>query len=350
MAFMRVTAEPAAWESFGSAGGFLQSSFWASHKAAFGWEPHGFLVDGIPLGALCRRFPLGRTVVYIPRWSPEREELKNGAYLADVAGAILPLLPEGVIVIRFDLGWEIEERVNRRALAPLRKSMVDIQPPDTVIVDLSPDPDTIFSRMRQKTRYNIRLSAKRGVTVRRAEAREISVWYSIYRETAARDRITIHSEAYYSALLAPTYKALSNPGGSGDVPAVTLLLAEYGGEPIGGIIVAVCGSQAIYLYGASADKHRNLMGSSLLQWEGMLLAKAAGCVSYDMFGIPPDDDPSHPMHGLFQFKTGFGGRIVHTAGCWDAVCRPLEYLLYARIEQARAGYFRKLLKRGIRQR
>jgi lipid II:glycine glycyltransferase (peptidoglycan interpeptide bridge formation enzyme) len=82
----------------------------------------------------------------------------------------------------------------------------------------------------------------------------------------------------------------------------------------------------------------------------MLLAKAAGCVSYDMFGIPPDDDPSHPMHGLFQFKTGFGGRIVHTAGCWDAVCRPLEYLLYARIEQARAGYFRKLLKRGIRQR
>jgi len=50
-----------------------------------------------------------------------------------------------------------------------------------------------------------------------------------------------------------------------------------------------------------------------------------GCKVYDMFGIPPSREKSHPMHGLYQFKTGFGGNLFHRMGCWDY---PLDRELY----------------------
>jgi lipid II:glycine glycyltransferase (peptidoglycan interpeptide bridge formation enzyme) len=36
-----------------------------------------------------------------------------------------------------------------------------------------------------------------------------------------------------------------------------------------------------------------------------------------MFGISPGPDPSHPLYGLYKFKTGFGGKLYHSLGCWD---------------------------------
>ena len=44
------------------------------------------------------------------------------------------------------------------------------------------------------------------------------------------------------------------------------------------------------------------MPTYALQWKAMLIAKANRCREYDMFGIAPNPDPSHPMYGLFKFK------------------------------------------------
>jgi lipid II:glycine glycyltransferase (peptidoglycan interpeptide bridge formation enzyme) len=57
-------------------------------------------------------------------------------------------------------------------------------------------------------------------------------------------------------------------------------------------------------------------------------AKEAGCVNYDLFGIPPDDNPNHPMAGLYRFKTGFGGKIIHRPGSWDYPCKKIVYGLF----------------------
>ena len=43
------------------------------------------------------------------------------------------------------------------------ESSHNIQPPRTIIVDLHGTEDDILARMKQKTRYNIRLAAKKGV-------------------------------------------------------------------------------------------------------------------------------------------------------------------------------------------
>ena len=53
------------------------------------------------------------------------------------------------------------------------------------------------------------------------------------------------------------------------------------------------------------------MPTYALQLCAMQTARRAGCSEYDLFGVAPNADPSHPMHGLYRFKTGFGGQMYH---------------------------------------
>ena len=38
---------------------------------------------------------------------------------------------------------------------------------------------------------------------------------------------------------------------------------------------------------------------------------------YDMGAVSPGKPPDHAFYGLYRFKSGFGGRIVHRSGSWD---------------------------------
>ena len=167
----------------------------------------------------------------------------------------------------------------------------------------------------------------------------LSEWYRLYQQTARRDRITLHSQDYYKTLF-----ALAGSYGKG-APELYLLSARHEGQLLAGIIVAVKGEGAWYLYGASSDRKRNLMPSYGLQWRAIQLARQRCCRFYDLFGIPPSDDPKHPMHGLFRFKTGFGGRVVNRAGCYDVPLRPVLYRLYRGAERLRSAYYRRWRKR-----
>ena len=87
------------------------------------------------------------------------------------------------------------------------------------------------------------------------------------------------------------------------------------------------------------------MPTYALQWEGIKRAKEAGCISYDLGGIPPSDNPNHPMHGLYRVKTGFGGAIVHRAGCWDFPVRFVLYRFYSAAERLRGLYYGRIRKK-----
>jgi lipid II:glycine glycyltransferase (peptidoglycan interpeptide bridge formation enzyme) len=175
--------------------------------------------------------------------------------------------------------------------------------------------------------------------VSEATEQELSAWYSLYRETARRDRITLHSEDYYRRLF-----SLAREYGPG-APELRLLLARHQGRLLGGVILALRGERAWYLYGASATAFRNLMFTYALQWRAIRLARERGCATYDLFGVPPSNDPAHPMHGLWRFKTGFGGRIVNRYGCWDLPFSRLLYNGYRAAEGLRGWYFRSFRKR-----
>lgn len=323
----------------------LQSGLWAAHKKAFGWQPKGFLVEGHPLIILCRKLPKSSfDFAYAPHGPDLPRDLQKPEILGKVSRGLKPYLSPGTIFIRYDLPWKIKPEIPLlQDNTGVVKAPGDIQPPDTVFLNLEKPEEDLLSGMKQKTRYNLRLAEKRGVIVREEGREKLPVWYDLYRETSERDRITIHPEEYYSNLfdLFPT----GGVEGNNTLRELKLYLAYYEEIPIAGIIVSHFGTRATYLYGASSNTHRNLMSSYLLQWEALRAAKARGCKVYDLFGIPPKEDPAHPMYGLYRFKTGFGGEIIHYYGCYDVPYRKTLYKFYSWAEKLRLWYFRSFRKR-----
>ena len=316
---------------------FLQSGFWGAFKARFGWEALAFKVEqegGFPLLVLRRSLMRGFSLAYIP-WGPQLPpglpDEARGAVLKRLALAIKAQLPPDTVFIRFDPPWYTEGAgtPSPQIPAPFVRAGADIQAPDTVLVDLNQPMEGLLAQMKPKWRYNARLALKKGVTLRRAASGEIGVFYGLLKETAGRDGIAIHSEEYYKALLE------INEWYKGSGADTRLYLAEHEGDTIAGIVTLFRGREAVYLYGASSDKKRNLMAPYALQVKAMEDAITAGCGQYDLFGIPPNDDPAHPMAGLYRFKTGFGGRIIHRPGSWDFPCRPLIYRLFRSAESFR---------------
>ncbi|MFA6528955.1 MAG: peptidoglycan bridge formation glycyltransferase FemA/FemB family protein [Candidatus Gracilibacteria bacterium] len=170
-------------------------------------------------------------------------------------------------------------------------------PESTVIVDLSGSEEEILRQMKPKGRYNIKVAKSNGVVVK--ESKDVKAFHRLFVETTGRDGFSGHPVSYYEAML----ERLGDNS--------KLYLAELDGEVIAGIIVSFYEDVAIYYFGASSNKHRNMMAPYLLQWTAMLEAKVRGCKSYDLFGIAPDGAKNHPWQGITDFKLKFGGMRVN---------------------------------------
>jgi lipid II:glycine glycyltransferase (peptidoglycan interpeptide bridge formation enzyme) len=333
--------KPAELASCVGARSFLQSALWGRFKARFGWTPLAFSLDwgagAAPLLVLRRRLGPGFSFAYIP-WGPELPENfftsdeEKKIRLEEIALLLSAHLPRQTVFIRFDPPWYAQGAASPPPIgAPFVRAGADIQPPDSVLLDLSLSDDGLLAQMKPKWRYNIGLAAKKGVRVEEVKdlGAGLDIFYALYTSTARRDRIAIHSLDYYKTLFEESEKEQDT--------TLRLYLARHEGEPIAAIITLFRGETGTYLYGASAGHKRNLMAPYALQWQAMKDAKAFGCVCYDLFGIAPSDDPAHPMAGLYRFKTGFGGVIIHRPGSWDYPHRPLLYRLFRSAEALRKG-------------
>jgi lipid II:glycine glycyltransferase (peptidoglycan interpeptide bridge formation enzyme) len=326
----------------------LQSGFWGQFKHEHGWQPHSFRVSltgeragSFGLLVLTRRLARLFSIAYIPFGPVMDPGTGRGDFLSSLARAVRAHLPSRTLFLRFDLPWDkAGEAPYARGPQKVEKAASDMQPASTVLVDIQPQLEQVLGSMKSKTRYNVRLASKKGVSVEEGGPGDFDAWYALYEETARRDRIGFHSRGYYRDLLQESDRY---PGAK---PAVKLLLARHEGDLLAGNIVTFWKTRAAYLYGASSGEKRNLMPTYALQWEAIRLAREAGCASYDLFGVPPKPDPDHPMFGLYQFKTGFSDRVLERWGTWDAPYRPLLYGMYLKAEAARMSYYRSFKKRS----
>lgn len=320
----------------------LQTWEWAQFKSQYGWEPlpQVWRDDaGVVRAAamvLRRAAPGGLSVLYAPRgplvdWGDAHwrgKVLSDLQLLARKQKAIfLKMDPELITGEANPAGAEIRpERNGEQVLAELkgggwRLSSEQIQFRNTVILDLHEDEDAWLAKMKQKTRYNIRLAERKGVRVRVGVEEDLPGLYRMYAETSVRDGFVIRDEMYYLTLWRSFMKqGFAEP-----------LIAEVDGEPVAAIILFLFAEKAWYLYGMSRDAHREKMPNYLLQWEAMRQAKARGCTQYDLWGAPDVFDESDSMWGVFRFKEGLGGRVVCTAGAWDFPSRRLLYVLYTNV-------------------
>jgi lipid II:glycine glycyltransferase (peptidoglycan interpeptide bridge formation enzyme) len=358
---------------------FLQTPFWATFKARHGWKPLFFIVEGLPerdrfpLTVLVRRMARVAAIAYVPL-GPDiaiADKNRQTEVLVTLERLLLPYLPSGTICVRFDPPWgtitpnvfsdlETDDtssvpsqktRIAERPVPPVRRASADVQPPDTVQLDLTLSEEELLASMKPKWRYNIRLGEKKGVTVTCHEGNDakgagIDAFYTLYLETASRDGIAIHSRDYYRDLVAHAQESMARESRSPlDKPvSVRVYIARHEEDTIASIITLFCGEEAVYLYGASSNVKRNLMPAYSLQWHAIRDAKRSQCTRYDFYGIPPADDPSHPMYGLYRFKTGFGGSIVHRVGSLDVPAKTSAYRAYRLAEGLRAFWFKKAVK------
>jgi lipid II:glycine glycyltransferase (peptidoglycan interpeptide bridge formation enzyme) len=204
-----------------------------------------------------------------------------------------------------------------------------MQPEHTLIVPLGPEEEMLAS-FRPKHRYNIRLALRKGVVVE--EGGDVAELARQHAYTAARQGIRGPGLDHYRRRLER-------------LEWCRVYAARVEGETVAAIMVARFAGRAYYLFGGSSDRRRQLMPTYALQWAAMRAAAAAGCRDYDLWGIPPSEDArDHPWHGLWQFKTGFGGERIAYCGAWDLVLSPLGERLAG--PAGRAGrIFTSLVKR-----
>ena len=294
-------------------------------------------------------------VPYGPKFEPPEEQ--QGLFLEELSETIRSYLSKDCLAIRYDLLWESpwakdsdrylagdwigpppaynqEFRINfNTSNWNLKKSNTNVLPSDTLFIDLRKTDAQLLSEMKSKTRYNVRLSERKGVLVRRAGLEEIGFWYELYKQTCNRNKIFLHEMENFRTVLNAKTSNTTSPA------EVELLIAELNQVPVAAMFLVFSGQRSTYLYGASSDENRSSMATYALQWAAIKRSREKRCVEYDMFGIAPFNDPSHPMYGLYRFKTGFGGNVFHRMGCWDYPLQKDDYELFSMAEFNSLGYY-----------
>lgn len=348
---------------------FLQTYEWGQVKARYGWVPcyavwtadgkfhtsqitdNLSLITGHCVAAtmilkkqvLNRGFSARLSILYAPKgplldWKNDvlRNRVLNDLQaFAKKQGAIFLKIDPDIVLGRGvpQSADDVPDNAGQAARSDLMRrgwsySSDQIQFQNTVLIDLSAPEEEMLARMKPKTRYNIRLAEKKGVSVRAGQPDDLSMLYKMYAETSIRDGFVIRDENYYVTVWKSFWLKVEARKSE---PSAIPLIAEVDGEPVAAIFLFMFADRAYYVYGMSRGVHREKMPTYLLQWKAMKLAKANGCKIYDLWGAPDVFDENDLMWGVYRFKEGLGGEVLRTLGAYDFAPNKLWYKLYSEV-------------------
>jgi len=331
---------------------FLQSEEWRKFQAKAGSRVFCVENEGFSASIIEHQLPIVGKYFYIPRGIAEKvksEKLKVKSFLNELVGLAKK---ENAGWVRVDLKDKnelnlIKENINCKIV----KAPHDMQPKEIFVLDISKSEEELLAEMSQKTRYNIKLAQKRGISLRTANAYEntndISEFIRLVKATAKRKGISFHAEDYYRKMfenlpenMLKLYVAeYSGPASTreDDCSPASPNRGEStrGGKVIAANIVVFYGDTATYLHGATDDEYRNVMAPYLLQWQAILDAKKTGCKLYDLGGVKIQDtrykmQDTNSWAGITKFKLGFSPNTkpLEFAGSYDIVINPWKYRIY----------------------
>ncbi|MBI5135643.1 peptidoglycan bridge formation glycyltransferase FemA/FemB family protein [Candidatus Uhrbacteria bacterium] len=350
-------------------GGLLQSSSWAKFQRGLGRTVDAIVIPAkagiqkiktdrgsLPIGRagpisvgddtamvaliIEHRFPFGQSYVYSPRGPVTKFPISLPCWQAGnfqfsmngIVSEIRKKFPKAIY-------WRVEPPyenfqfpclAGRQAISnfQLRSAPHNVQPATTLIIDLSTSEEELLAQMKQKTRYNIKISQRHGVRVSvNSEQETVNNFLDLLEETAKRDGFRVHPRGYYQKFLTLTPTLSQGERGL----SIELFGAFHGDQLLAGAIVAFYGKWAYYLHGASSSGRRDLMAPYFLHWEIMREAKRRGCTKYDFWGAG-DEWP-----GVSKFKTGFAPAtaLTHYPGTFDIVLDRKKYFVYRAFQTIR---------------
>ena len=322
---------------------FLQTSLWADVKRENGWKPFYLLWKDLNGNIIAGALILERSVKFLYFISAKIHYCPKGPLLStrdndkiskvllglqlfskNRNGIFIKIDPDFVKEIQTE-NFEDFSFLNFNPDYPelLKRnnwieSKEQIQFRNTIVIPLEKSDEEILKDMKQKTRYNIRLSEKKGVKVRIGNKSDFEDLFKLYAVTALRDNFVIRSKQYYLNLWGKFFDAgFSEP-----------IIAELDGEILAAVIIYFYSGKAYYVYGMSSEKNRNLMATYLVQWKAIQRAKEKNCMMYDFWGAPDELNENDRMWGVYKFKLGFGGIFIRTVGAWDFPVNKFGYLIY----------------------
>jgi len=299
----------------------LQTSAWGNLKSKFGWKIQYVKNQSAGAMILYRSLPLGLSIGYIPK-GPVGE---NWLSLWNEIDALNRKRRAVFLKVEPDLWHDRNSDFERYTFSGFVSNCATTQPRRTILVSLKGNEDEWLGRMKQKTRYNIRLAEKKGVSVRVCD--DLDTCGQLMKLTGTRDGFGVHAPSYYRY----AYN-LFQPKGNCE-----LLMAYYDNRPLAGLMLFMRKKRAWYLFGGSNNEERNRMPAYLLQWEAMRLAASRGCEEYDLWGVPDENEDilerrfeveSGDLWGVYRFKRGFGGNVCRSTCAYERVYMPFLYKAY----------------------
>lgn len=307
-----------AWDAYleRSGGHHTQSSGWADLKAGYGWRPLRVMAveDDV----------VGGAQLLVKAWSKVRVGyLARGPAAGDDPELVREIVEELKRVAR-------QERVHFVVAQPppspdwlgehlrgqgFRPSPFYAAPTATVVIDTTLEPDVMLARMKQKTRYNIRLAGRKGVTVRMGEMRDIGTLHRMISATGSRQGFSEYPVEYF--------ERMASVFGLGD--RLHIFIAEYEGKPVSALLALCFGDTVAFKKGGWSGSHGNLHTNEAMHWGALKWCHEHGYARYDMEGIDPDvadmvirgDDLPRDINPLSRFKLGFGGEALRYPGTYD---------------------------------
>lgn len=219
---------------------------------------------------------------------------------------------------------------------PLLRSHHPLFPDWTQILDLNKKEDELLKNLKSKTRYNIRLAQKKGVTVKEESNKKgFEIFTRLYFETCRRQNYFGHNLSYHKTIWENLRSKIAH-----------IYIAYYNDTPLAAYELFLFHDRAYYVYGGTSLAYKQVMASNLLMWEAIQFAQRKGCKLFDMWGsLPPDYPQHHPWAGFTRFKEGYGTQFTRLTGSYDLVVQPQKYVLYSVLFRLRENYLR--LKRIV---
>lgn len=203
--------------------------------------------------------------------------------------------------------------------------------PTTFWIDLTKSEEELLKSFSSKTRYNIRLAERKGVVVKEDNSdKAFGRYLELTRETTQRQAFFAHTEKYHKLM----WKHLKDAG------IAHLLTAIYQNEIITTWILFVWKDFLYYPYGASTDKHKEVMANNLMMWEAIKFGKKEGLKTFDLWG-------REEGKGFTKFKEGYNPQVVEFLGTWDLVVNKPVYRIYRVAEQIRWKILKTSAKIGF---
>ncbi len=307
----------------------FQTKEWEQFKLSTGYQKSYWLDDIL---ILQKDVALSRTMLYSPMVSKAQvESIKLKVESEGFINQIRKIAKENNAIF-YRLELDITASMGEGILRQVRddknnnifeKSFEEMQPEYTLTLDLTKSEEDILVQMKQKGRYNIKIADKHKVKVNKS--RKIDNFYTLYKQTAKRQKITFRGKQYFQKMI-----DLLEPKGYCEV-----FEASVEEKILATAIITFYKGQATYMFGSSSRELNKAMAPYKLHWEIIKEAKARNCREYDFFGVAPENMPNHPWAGVTSFKEKFGGERKEKIGSYDLILKPFEYKIFKIAEKVR---------------